>query len=75
MRPKVTKNNYAAACDILNERFGHNYKIIFAHIQDLMNLNMSNKHSISGLRKLEDELLSQESLEGYGMNSDKYVWF
>ena len=38
-----TGDHYKIACDILCYRFGRHKKIIFAHIQELMNITMPSK--------------------------------
>ena len=69
----LTDKNYEIACDLLEDRFGRKEQIVFAHIQDLMNLSVPSKYNVSSLRKVEDELLSHvRSLETYNITGDTY---
>ena len=69
----LTDKNYEIACDLWEDRFGRKEQIVFAHIQDLMNLSVPSKYNVSSLRKVEDELLSHvRSLETYNITGDTY---
>ena len=52
----MTALHYSSACDILKERYGRKERIIFAHVQALLNVTVSNKSTVSSLRKVYDEL-------------------
>lgn len=73
----LTTANYKVACDLLRERYGRPEKIIFAHVQGLLNISSAPKAKgadyISFLWKLQDELLRHiRSLEGLGIHGDQY---
>ena len=73
----LTTANYEVACDLLKERFGRPEKIIFAHVQGLLNISSTPRAKgadyISSLWKLQDELLRHiRSLEGLGIHGDQY---
>ena len=73
----LTTANYKVACDLLKERFGRPEKIIFAHVQGLLNVSLSTRAKgtdyINSLWKLQDELLRHiRSLEGLGIKGDQY---
>ena len=53
----LTWDHYKIACDFLSYRFGRHEKIIFAHIQELMNITMPSKQcKVEVLWKLQDRL-------------------
>ena len=64
----LTGDHYNIACDILCNRFGRHEKIIFAHIQELMNITMPSKQcKVEVLWKLQDSLQAHvRSLEAQG---------
>lgn len=73
----LTAANFPIACDMLKERFGKSERIIFAHIQALLNIEMPVKSHgvkyIASLRKMQDELNSHiRSLESLGVKGDQY---
>ena len=70
----LTEQHYRVACQILQERFGRKERIIFKHVQELLNLSSVTKNnSMSGLQKLQDMLLSHvRSLESLGIAGDNY---
>ena len=70
----LTEQHYRVACQILQERFGRKERIIFKHVQALLNLSSVTKNnSMSGLQKLQDMLLSHvRSLESLGIAGDNY---
>ena len=76
-----TSANYHIACKMLKDRFGKPERIIFAHIQALLNVSMptksfNSKHYVTSLWKLQDELLTHvRSLEALGVNGDQYGVF
>ena len=66
----LTSQHYKIACDILQKRYGRKERIIFAHIQDLMNVKVSNASSLSAL---QDELLAHiRSLKTLGVDGGQY---
>ena len=79
----ITSDNYPIACKLLEDRFGCREKIIFAHIQGLLNVTMPPMSGSSGktsripnLWKLQDKLLSPiRSLEAMGVKGDEYGIF
>ena len=72
----LTSQHYKIACDILQKRYGRKERIIFAHIQDLMNIKVpttSVKSKASSLWALQDELLAHiRSLETLGVDGGQY---
>ena len=65
---------------MLEDRFGRKERIIFAHIQGLLNVTMQNPcgkgSRVSNLWKLRDELLSHiRSLESLGIKGEDYGVF
>lgn len=63
----LTAANYGAAIDILKKRYGRPEKLVFLHIQSLLNLKEPN------LVALQDSLLSHiRSLEALDVGGDKY---
>ena len=73
----TTAQNYPIACKMLKERYGRKERIIFAHIQGLLNLpTPSNTKNISVLWKFQDELLKHtRSLEALDVKSENYGMF
>ena len=66
----LTAGHYTIACQILCERFGRKEHIIFAHIQNLLNVSTpsANKNKVSSLWTLQDHLLAHiRSLEALGV--------
>ncbi|KAK4324412.1 hypothetical protein Pmani_004972 [Petrolisthes manimaculis] len=73
----LTSANYKVACDLLKERFGRTERIIFAHVQGLLNVTLTPRgkgaNQCDSLWKLQDQLLRHvRSLEGLGINGDQY---
>ena len=73
----LTTANYTIARDLLKDRFGRQEKIIFAHVQGLLNVSMPPRTKtsdyIGSLWKLQDELLKHiRSLEGLDISGDQY---
>ena len=69
----LTSANYKTACDLLKERFGRPERIIFSHVQALLNGNVPVKGKgskyVSQLWSLRDELLTHiRSLETLGVS-------
>ena len=75
-----TSDNYPVACKMLKARFGRSERIIFAHIQALLNISLpvktSNSKYVSSLWKLQVDLLTHvRSLETLGVSGDQYGVF
>ena len=75
-----TSDNYPVACKMLKERFGRSERIIFAHIQALLNISLPGKTPntkyVSSLWKLQDDLLTHvRSLEALGVSGAQYGVF
>ena len=69
----VTSDHYKTACKILEDRYGRTERIIFTHIQKLLNITIPSKCSISVLWKLNDDLQAHtRSLSALGIDGDKY---
>ena len=71
----LTAGHYTIACQILCERFGRKERIIFAHIQNLLNVSTpsANKNKVSSLWTLQDDLLAHiRSLEALGVTGSQY---
>ncbi|MPC67419.1 hypothetical protein E2C01_061594 [Portunus trituberculatus] len=73
----LTAANYPTACSVLKERFGRSERIIFAHIQALLNITAPSKISgpqyIAALWKMQDQLVSHVcSLEALNVKEDQY---
>jgi hypothetical protein len=73
----LTDQNYAAACDLLNQRFGRIELVRFSHIQELLNLSpLGRQASIVDLRKLHDNLMTHiRSLENLEIGGKQYGVF
>ena len=74
----LTAANYEVAIELLEERFGKKERIVFAHIQALLNVTIVPEKGTktASLWKLQDELLSHiRSLESLGVKGDKYGLF
>jgi len=71
----LSEVHYAAACELLKQRFGRKERIIFTHIQDLLGISLLGHRTPgnAGLRKLQDTLFGHiRSLEALGISCDKY---
>lgn len=73
----LTAANYPIACSVLRERFGKPTRIIFAHIQALLNTSLLSKSTgnkyIASLWKLHDQLNTHvRSLEALGVEGTQY---
>lgn len=73
----LSSANYKVACDLLKERFGRPERIIFAHVQGLLNVSLlpraKGANQCDSLWKLQDQLLCHvRSLESLGINGDQY---
>ena len=71
----LSSQHYIIAKDILRYRFGRKERIIFAHIQQLMQLRVNQTQSSTTihLMRLQDELVTHvRSLEELGVNGEQY---
>lgn len=73
----LTNANYTVARKLLKARFGRPEKIIFAHVQRLLNASLTPRvkgtNYIDSLWKLQGQLLRHvRSLKGLGISSDQY---
>ena len=69
----ITNGHYKTACSILKERYGRKERIIFTHIQELLNISIPSKCSISMLWSLNDTLQAHmRSLDSLGIKGDQY---
>ena len=72
----TTSDHYKIACKILCERFGRKERIIFTHIQELLNLSVptsAKQSKISILWKLQDDLQAHvRSLKALGIDGSQY---
>ena len=72
----LSKSNYITACQLLKDRYGRRERIVFAHIQGLLNmgtLGQERSASTSELRKLQEELLAHiRSLEVWEIMGKNY---
>ena len=71
----LSSQHYIIAKDNLRDRFGRKERIIFAHIQQLMQLrvNQTQSSKTTHLMRLQDELVTHvRSLEALGVNGDQY---
>ena len=68
----LTDANYETARSILQQRFGRKERIVFAHIQQLLNLSCPG-HSTADLWSLYDKLQTHiRSLDALGVSGDTY---
>ena len=66
-------DSYAAACAILKERFGRPEKIIFAHVQALLGVQVPDRPSVEALWTLYSNLQSHiRSLEALSITGEQY---
>ena len=56
----LTSAHYNDACYLLQQRFGRKERLIFAHIQDLLILNVPKQSKVSLLCKLQDDLQAHD---------------
>ena len=71
----LNAEHYKTACVILKERFGREDKIIFCHVQELLNLSVpaSVKCDVSQMWKFYNDLLKHmRSLEALGITGSQY---
>ena len=69
----LTAANYKTACEILRKRYGRPERLIFCHIQDLLNLSVPKQPKTSVLWEMYDTLQSHvRSLEVLGISGSQY---
>ena len=71
----LSSQHYIIGKDVLRDRFGRKERIIFAHIQQLMQLrvNQTQSSKTTHLMRLQDELVAHVlSLEALGINGAQY---
>ena len=69
----ITNDHYKTAWSILKERYGRKKRIIFTHIQELLNISLPSKCSLSMLWLLNDTLQAHmRSLDSLGIKGDQY---
>ena len=75
----TTGLHYKVACELLVERYGRKERIIFAHIQELLNMTSPLSkpgNRVAGLWALQDSLLSHvRSLEALNVNGKDFGVF
>ena len=68
----LTEANYVTACDILQQRFGRRERIVFGHIQELLNLTSTGR-TVEALWTLYDKLQTHiRSLESLDITGATY---
>ena len=69
----ITEENYDAAIEILNKRFGKPQQLISAHMDELLKISSCSTDKPSQLRYLYDKLsVNIRGLEALGVKSDQY---
>lgn len=69
----LSGQHYKAACELLQRRYGRPDKIIFAHVQQLLHVNIPKNVKVSELWSVYNELVSSvRSLEGLGVSGEQY---
>ena len=69
----LTASSYTTACDILKERFGRTEKIIFAHVQALLGVQVPDRPSVEALWTLYSDVQSHiRSLSSLGISGEQY---
>lgn len=69
----LTEDNYEIAKSLIRDRYGRKERIIFSHIQRLLNIEVSNVRVVSKLWTVYNELQSNiRSLDNLGVSGDKY---
>lgn len=69
----LTEDNYAVAKTLLNERYGRKERIIFAHIQRLLNIEVSKIKATNKLWQLYNELqINIRGLDNCGISGETY---
>ena len=69
----MTENNYHAAIEILQQRFGKPQQIISAHMDELLKISACTGDKPSQLRFVYDKFtVHVRALEALGVNSSQY---
>ncbi len=69
----ITEDNYNAAVDILQERFGKTQQIIAAHMDELLKISACDGDKSKQLRFVYDKVsVNVRALEALGIQSDQY---
>ena len=69
----LTATNYLTACELLKQRYGRKDRIIFAHVQELLKMEVPKRSRLTALWSFYNELLSHtRSLEALGIGGDQY---
>ena len=69
----MTNANYTVAIDILKKRFGRTERIVFSHIEELLNISVPKQPRVSVLWELNDKLQAHvRSLEALGITGEQY---
>ena len=69
----ITEENYQAALDILQERFGNSQQIISTHMDELLKLQPCTSEKSSQLRYMYDKVsVNVRGLEAMGIRSEQY---
>ena len=69
----LTNANYTVAIDILKKRFGRTERIVFSHIEELLNISVPKQPRVSVLWELNDKLQAHvRSLEALGITGEQY---
>ena len=69
----LTNANYTVAIDILKKRFGRTDRIVFSHIEELLNISVPKQPRVSVLWELNDKLQAHvRSLEALGITGEQY---
>ena len=69
----LTAAHYRIACDLLRDRFGRPERIVFSHIQELLNITVPKYPNASVLWTLYDDLQAHiRSLAAMGITGEQY---
>ena len=69
----LTGSNYKIALELLENRYGRREKLIFSHIQGLLQISIPDIKCINTLWSLQDKLLSNiRALESFGVTGEQY---
>ena len=69
----LTNANYTVTIDILKKRLGKTDRIVFSHIEELLNISVPKQPRVSVLWELNDKLQAHVcSLEALGITSEQY---
>ena len=69
----LTAVNYHAACDLLKERFGRTEQITFAHIQELLAVEVPTRPSVADLWSVYNSVKAHvRSLEALGITGEQF---